>query len=189
MPEFRNILVTLIGVTPVMASETPAPEASVPAKPAQQQVGVLLSYRPHRARLGAAETIEDFADLSLGEKTVPTVSGIGKILRILRIGRLATPSDPAVFLGHPELACEALRRAIGVRFRAKLRPRSRIRFVAWTDSGMEVVEDVAEVFETQDEYFITRQKGRFPLRIPRKNVVRQKTEVENWWEVLNIQRL
>lgn len=186
MSGFRNIIVTLTGVAPVIAPEAPAPNTNFPAK---QQVGVLLSYRPHRARLGAADTIEDFADLSLGEKTVPTVDGIGKVLRILRIARLATPSDPTVFLGHPELACEALKRAIGIRFRTKLRPRSRIRFVAWTESGTEIVDDVAEVFETQDEYFITRQKGRFPLRLSRKNVVRQKTEIENWWEVLSVQRL
>ncbi len=174
MPEFRNIIVTLIGVDPLRTGD---------------HIGVLLAYRPYRARLGTSETIEDFADLSLGEKTVPTVDGIGKLLRILRIARIATPSDPTLFLGQPELACEALKRAIGIRFRAKLRLRSRIRFMAWTEAGTEIVDDVAEVFETQDEYFITRQKGRFPLRLSRKNVVRQKTEVENWWEVLSIQKL
>ncbi len=174
MPSFRNILVTLIGVRQIESGE---------------HLGIVLEYRPYRARLHALDTIEDFVDLSLGEKTVPTVDGLGKILRILRIARIAPPSDPTILLGQPALAYATLRRAIGIRFRAKLRPRSRIRFIAWTESGMKIIEDVAEVFETQDEYFITRQKGRFPLRIPRKNVVRQKTEVENWWEVLSIQKL
>ncbi len=173
MPKTRNIIVTLTAVEPV-CSET--------------QPGVLLTYRPYRAKLDT-EVIEDFADLSLGEQTVPTVNGVGKILRLLRVARLAAPSDPTTLLGKPEEVCDTLERAIGIRFRVKIRSRSRIRFVAWTETGIETVENVTEVIETPGDFFITLQRGRFPLRIPREKVIRHQTEMNYWWEVLSINRL
>ena len=47
---------------------------------------------------------------------------------------------------------------------------------------------VAEVIEAPDAYFVTRQSGRFPIRVPRSTVLRQRTECERWFEIVDIQR-
>ena len=60
--------------------------------------------------------------------------------------------------------------------------------VAWTESGVETVEDVAEVREFDDAYFVVRRQDRFPLRFDRASVVRQRAETERWHEVLDIER-
>ena len=87
-----------------------------------------------------------------------------------------------------EALAEKLERAFGVSLSLKLRDRSRIRFTAWTEDGVETINDVAEVLEAPDAYFVTRRSGRFPVRVPRSTVVRQLTECERWFEVVDIQR-
>ena len=37
-------------------------------------------------------------------------------------------------------------------------------------------------------YLILRLGGRFPVRLPREQVVRQRTESETWYEVMSIER-
>jgi hypothetical protein len=63
-----------------------------------------------------------------------------------------------------------------------------MRFTAWTESGVETVDDVTEVLEAPDAYLVMRRSGRFPVRVPRENVVRQQTELERWYEVTDIER-
>lgn len=149
-------------------------------------VGVFLGFRPIRTRLDI-DHIEDFADLG-PELCVPAVAGLGKVLRILRAARIVAPSDKEAFLGEPSLAAESLERAFGASLSLKLRDRSRIRFTAWTEDGIETIEDVAEVIEAEDAYFVTRHAGRFPIRVPRASVLRQQTECERWFEIVDIQR-
>ena len=110
------------------------------------------------------------------------------MLRILRAARLAVPSDEEEFLGQPFMVAEKLERAFGSLLSLKLRDRSRIRFIAWTEDGIETIDDVAEVVEAPDAYFVTRRSGRFPIRVPRSSVIRQSTECERWFEVVDIQR-
>ena len=70
----------------------------------------------------------------------------------------------------------------------QLRPRTRLRFVAWTEEDVEVIENVAEVVETPDTYLVVLQGGRFPIRVPRDRVVRQVTEALRSYEILTIER-
>jgi hypothetical protein len=151
------------------------------------EIGVTLGFRPIRTRLDI-DRIEDFADLG-PEMCVPSVAGLGKILRLLRAARLAAPANQEAFLGEPLLVAEKLERAFGVTVSLKLRDRSRIRFIAWTEDGVETINDVAEVVEAPDAYFVTRRSGRFPVRVPRSSVVRQLTECERWFEIVDIQRV
>lgn len=69
-----------------------------------------------------------------------------------------------------------------------MRPRTRLRFVAWTEAGVEVVEDVEEVHEARDAWYVKRRGGRFPVRVPRDGVVRRRTETCRWLEVLEVER-
>ncbi len=144
-----------------------------------------LCFRPERSRL-ELEEIVDYADLGPA-LTVPAVSGLGKVLRILKAGRVAAPSDPLSLVGREGAAAELLQRAVGTGLRLGLQPRSRLRFVAWTEAGVQTVDDVAEVREDEHAYFVVRCGGRFPVRIERAAVVRQRTELDRWHEVVEIQ--
>jgi hypothetical protein len=69
-----------------------------------------------------------------------------------------------------------------------LRSRVRVRFRAWTESGVEEVEDVAEVVEESDAYWVRRRGGMLPVRLPRNQIVRTLTDRETCFEVLHIER-
>jgi hypothetical protein len=149
-------------------------------------VGVLLAFHPERPRV-IDERIEDYADLGPA-LTVPAVAGLGKVLRLLRAARIAPPRDPLHLVGRHEMACELLSRAIGTPLRLALKPRIRLRFVAWTEAGVETIDDVAEVREYEDAWYIVRRYGHRPVRIDRASVLRQRTESHRWHEVLEIER-
>jgi hypothetical protein len=150
------------------------------------EIGVELRFRLERSRLDV-DVLEDFAALG-PEHCIPTVEGLGKVLRILRASRIAAPEDPAVLIGDVDSAVELLERAVGTAMALELKPRTRLRFVVWTDERVEVIENVAEVIETPDTYMVHRRGGRFPVRVPRANVVRQVTEAERWYEIVSIDR-
>jgi len=148
---------------------------------------VTLSFRATspRARVGR---VDDWADLG-PEVTIQSIGGVGKVLRILRAARIAAPRDALELVGQEDRAAELLHRALGVALRISFRQRSRLHFVAWTEDGVETVSDVAEVKELDDAYLITRIGGRFPVRFERSAVTRQRREIENWYEVLDIERV
>ena len=70
----------------------------------------------------------------------------------------------------------------------ELRARSRLRFVAWTDEGVETIEHVRHVRESDDAFLVVRAPGLLPVRIEREHIVRQHTELERWYEVLDLER-
>lgn len=171
MSSLRRVVATFVGVTPVRSST---------------RRGVVLSFEPARLRL-EIDRIDDFAELG-PELTVAAVAGLGKVIRILRAARLAGPKDPRELLGQEERAAALLERARQTVLQLALRPRTRLRFVAWTESGMESVEDVVEVLESPEAYYVIRRAGRYPVRVARDAVVRHRTELERWYEVVSIER-
>ena len=110
------------------------------------------------------------------------------MLRILRAARIAFPDDARLLIGREERVAALLERAIGTPLLLALRSRSRVRFKAWTEGGVETVEDVSEVLEDSDAFLVLRRQGRFPVRLERSQVVRQRTEHEQWYEVRGIER-
>lgn len=170
MPELRRIAATFLAVTA-------AREGGVP--------GVRLRFRPEQARLGT-DRIDDFAALG-PDRTVSAIEGMGKVLRILRAARVALPTGAPLALQEHE-AERLLLRAVGTRLVLELLPRSRLRFVAWTDHGIEEVEDVLDVIEAEDAFLVYRRAGRLPVRLPRPAVVRHATRCERWWQVVGIDR-
>ena len=151
------------------------------------EVGVKLGFKPERSRLGV-DFIEDYATLG-PEYCIPAVQGIGKVLRILRAARIAVPEDPEeTLIGDAKTVTALLERALGTLLRVELKPRSRKKFVVWTDEGVETIEDVADVHETDDAFLVVRRSGQ-ALTILRENVVRQQVEFERWYEMLSIERV
>lgn len=148
--------------------------------------GLDLGFRLGRPRSGE-DRIQDFADLGPA-LTIPAVEGLGKVLRILRAARRIPPPDPLALVGQAEHAAELLEPALGIAVVLEVRPRSRLRFTAWTESGVHTVHDVADVVEAADDYFVLRRGDRVPVRLPRHSVVRRSTELERWYEILDIRR-
>lgn len=148
-------------------------------------VGVELGFRPTSPR--QPETLRDWADLGPA-LTVPAVAGVSKVFRILRAARIAPPREPLWLVGRSEEAGALLARAIGAPLLLQVRPRSRLRFIAWTEAGVEAVNDVADVIEAPDAWLVLRRGGRLPVRIPRARVVRRHTECERWLEVVGVER-
>lgn len=150
------------------------------------RAGVTLSFQLRSHRLGVGR-IDDWADLG-PELSIPAIGGVGKVLRVLRAARIAAPADPLDLVGREHRAAGLLARAVGTALHLALRRRSRLRFVAWTDRGIETVSDVADVREYDDAFLVLRRGGRFPIRLDRSDVIRQCKEFENWYEVLDIER-
>jgi len=153
------------------------------ARTQEGRVGVDLRFRSARE----PEPLRDWAELGPA-LTVPAVAGLGKVLRILRAARIAAPRDPLGLVGRADAAAALLARAAGVALVVEVRPRSRLRFLAWTEAGVESVEDVADVIEAADAFLVMRRGGRFPVRIARDRVVRRQTECERWFEVVGVER-
>jgi len=148
--------------------------------------GVELGFRVTSPRFGA-ERVDDFALLG-PELTVPAVEGIGKVLRILRAARIATPRDAFALAGRAQGASDLLERALGRDFALEVKPRSRVRFTAWTESGVETVDDVSDVVESNQGFLVMRHGGRFPQRFERAAVVRRQTETRRWFELVGVER-
>ncbi len=179
MPATRRIRVVFTGVSPLP-----------PSAPAVQEgpngLRLELHFRPERRR---ADIDRIDTEAAIGpELDIPTVAGLGKVVRILRAARVAHPGDIDELAGREDLVMDLLGRAVGTPLAVELRPRSRLRFTAWTESGIETVDDVLEVHESPDAYLIVRNRGRFPVRVPRDQVIRQQTDCERWYEVTEIER-
>ncbi len=167
----RRVRAVLRSVAPTLAHGLPA---------------LRLGFEPTPGR-GLPERIEDVALLG-HELDLESVRGVGKVLRLLRAARLATPDDPRRLLGRIHETCSRLERALGTPVVLDLRVGSRLRFRAWTEEGVEEVEDVAEVVEESDAYWVRRHGGLLPVRLPRSGIVRTQTEREWLFEVLHIER-
>ena len=150
-------------------------------------MGVELRFHPLRNHLGV-DHFEEFAAIG-PELCIPAVSGIGKILRILRAARISAPRDEVELLGQQDRVQGLLERAVGTQLALGLRPRTRIRFDAWTEEGHVAFADIQEVVELPSEYLVIHKRGRFPTRLPRDSVLRQQTDCERWFEVVEIERI
>jgi hypothetical protein len=152
----------------------------------EERLGVELGFRVASPRFGA-DRIDDFALLG-PELSVPAVEGIGKVLRILKAARIATPRDALALAGRAQEAGNLLERALGRDFALQVRPRSRVRFTAWTESGVEIVDDVSDVEENDQGYLVMQRGGRFPVLFERAVVVRRQTETRRWFELVGVER-
>ena len=150
----------------------------------ESEVGLRLRFQPLRSRT-VLEPIDDFASLG-PDYCIPSVAGLGKVLRILRAARIAPPADAADLLGREAETALLLQRALGAEMVLELRARSTVRFTVWTMDGVESVDGVSEVVEGPEAFTIFRSGGRLPMRIDRDRVVRQQTESRRWYEVVAI---
>ena len=157
------------------------------ARRADSGVGVQLRLRPLSGSLGV-DSVDDYADQGAA-LTLSAVRGLGKVLRILRAARIATPTEPLDLVGRETAAAHLLARAVGTALRLELRPRVRRRVRVWTDQGVETLDDVLEVRELEDAYLVHHRHARFPVRFDRASVIRHHRSTEHWHEILDIERV
>jgi hypothetical protein len=157
-------------------------------KPVEQEdlVGLMLTFEPMRSRI-VTESIENFVDLGTGQDA-SSVSGVGKVLRLLRCGRISASREPEDYIGKPVETCALLERALGTDVVLDLQARSRVHFSVWTEHGVETIRDVKEVVELEDGFLAVPFLAPFASFYSRKDIVRQNTEVERWYDVVDIQR-
>jgi hypothetical protein len=167
----RRVRAVFRSVSPTLAKGLPA---------------LRLGFEPTPGR-GLPDRIDDLAPLG-PELDLASVRGVGKVLRLLRAARLSAPDDPRLLLGRVHATCVRLERALGTPVMLHLRSRVQLRFRAWTETGVEEVEDVAEVIEETDAYWVQRRGGLLPVRLPRHQIVRTVTDRETCFEVLHIER-
>ncbi len=151
-----------------------------------ERVGVLLCFEPLTGRLGTGR-IEDWAELG-PDLSVEAVEGIGKVLRLLRVARIKVAARAEELIGRSDEIEALLGRAVGTELRLVLRKRSVLHFLAWTENGLVKIENISEVEELEDAFVVRPRGARFPKRIPREGVIRQKTECERWLEIVEIRR-
>ncbi len=148
--------------------------------------GAVLGFRPESARF-ETDRVESRALLGPA-KNAETVLGLGQVVRVLRAARISVPRDPTEWIGRDVFLLGKLAGAVGTALQLGLRPRTTVRFTAWLEEGVQVIDDVAEVVEGTDSYTVRRQTGRFPVLVPRKSLLRHQTESRRWFEVLSIER-
>ena len=122
------------------------------------------------------------------EPSLEAALGIGKVLRILRVARIAVGAGVPELAGDLPRLLSLLERAVGTELRLVVRRRSRLHFLAWTEAGPVRLEDVSDVEAREDAVVVMLRGARLPRRFPRDQLIRQRTERESWLEVVEILR-
>ncbi len=146
-------------------------------------IGVRVAFEPDSGRPGR---LEDHLVLA-PEAELRAVQGIGRLLRILRAGRVAAPADPAELARDPERAAELLRRCRGARLRLRIARRMERVLTLWTETGVERIERVVDYEEAGDELAVRRRGAATVLRIPRRSLVRYAASTHESFEVTGIE--
>lgn len=141
--------------------------------------GVRLVFRSD-----SGETLDAQAELG-PERSLASAQGVACLRRLLRVARRQAPET---LLGDPEQCARRLREVRGLRVRLEVRERVRVRFTAWTDAELRVIDDVQDVREDAQGFVIRRLDGRPPVRLPRQGVSRGRTTRYTWLEITGIER-
>ncbi len=178
MPLLRRVPAAFVDARLVQGAPGPGGE------PGLHGLDVAFDPGARHADLGR---IEDFIDLG-PELTLASAAGVAKLMRLLKSLRLASGPEPAHWLGRAAEAEARLAPRGGAAVVLMGRTRTRLRFTAWTEEGVETIEPVAEVVTTDDAFLVRRLGHGLPVRVPRASVTRQETTRDSWFEVHGIER-
>ena len=135
---------------------------------------------------GTPVEVED--PIRLGPRgDLEAIHGIGRLLRILRSGRIRAPRDPYGLADSPKEALSLLRSCRGARVCLHLRRRIRRSITVWTESGVDRIASILDFGEDQEGLWIRRLGGESLLRIPRTRLIRYATSSENCPEVISVE--
>jgi hypothetical protein len=135
---------------------------------------------------GHAGEIEDL--IPLGPRgSLTAVKGIGRLLRILRAGRMRVPSDPYTLGDDPQRAAELLLRCLGATVALTLARRFERVLTIWTESGVERIQGVIDYSEDAEGLSVSRRGGGRALTIPRHSLIRFAPSSTEHFEVISVE--
>jgi len=144
--------------------------------------GLGLSIR-YTTRIGARELVDH---IELGPRgSLEAVHGVGRVLRLLRAGRIAPPADPYSLAADLECAVRLIERCRGARVTVRVRRRYERVLTLWTEGGVQRIERVLDYREEPTCLLVRRLSGSL-LRIPRESVVRYSASSSEYFQVLSV---
>ena len=141
-----------------------------------------VRFTPQR---GHAHEIDDW--IRLGPRgSLASIKGVGRLLRILRAGRVRRPQDPYALADDPERAVELVLRCRGAAVALTLARRYERALTVWTESGVEEIGSVIDYAEDADGLHIRRRGGQSVLTIPREQLIRFAPSSTEHFEVISV---
>jgi hypothetical protein len=126
--------------------------------------------------------------IQLGPEDSPSVvRDVGRLLRILRAGRMTLPDSPYRLEEDPEGVAALLERCRGARVIVHVTVRMERVLTVWTESGVDRFRGVVDFSEDADGLSIRRRGGGSVLRVPRHSLIRFSTQAHEYSEVLEIE--
>ena len=143
---------------------------------------LLVRYAPVRG--SPPELVDRIVLGPRGE--VGTVEGVGRLLRLLRAGRVRAPDDPYSLHENPERAAELAARCLGARVQVEVKSRFDRVLSIWTESGVERIAGVLDFHEEADALTVRRKGGHSLLRIPRASLIRYEAASTEYLQVVSV---
>ena len=141
-----------------------------------------VRFTPQR---GHASEIEDL--IQLGPRgSLTSINGVGRVLRILRAGRVRAPVDPYALSDEPERAVELVRRCRGSLVSLTVGKRYERALSVWTETGVEQIRGIIDYSEDSTGLTVHRGGGQSVLFIPRQQLIRFAPSSTEYFEVLSI---
>ncbi len=142
-----------------------------------------VSFVPVR---GYPAEIEDHVPLG-PPGDIATVRGIGRLLRILRAGRVRVPPDPYALGADPERAAELVLRCQGALVTLEVERRIERTLTVWTDAGVDRIRGVLDYAEDDEGLSVLRRGGQRMLKFPRQSLIRFAPSSTDRLEVLSVE--
>ncbi len=151
---------------------------------AAEAIGAVVHVR-FAPRAGVRGEIED--RIELGPRgSLASVIGVGRLLRILRAGRVPSPAAPYTLDERPEHAAELLRRCAGATVCLTLARRFDRSLTVWTESGVEQISRVIDYEDEADCLTVRTREGNGTRVIPRHQLIRYAPSATEYLEVISV---
>ena len=135
---------------------------------------------------GYPREIEDLIPLGPpGE--IATIRAIGRLLRVLRAGRVRIPPDPYQLATDPERAAELVLRCQGARVDLEVEQRVERMLTVWTDAGVDRIRGVLDYSEDGEGLSVLRRGGQSLLKFPRQSLIRFAPSSTDRLEVISVE--
>ena len=137
-------------------------------------------------RRGTPTEVEDRIPLTpRGE--MASVRGVGRVVRILRAGRIQIPRDPYRYCSDARRTAELLRRATGTLVQLVLARRIERVLTLWLEAGVERIRGVLDYGEDDAGLWIQRRGGQSRLLISRHHLIRYEPSSQESYEVISVE--